>query len=371
MSALSIQRTASVARKELLHVFRDPMTLFFTLFVPLVQLFMLGFAIDTNVRNVRTVIYDQCGTQESRALIRRFETSQTLKVIGQVYTDTELTRAMVSARAHVAIKIPRDYSQQLEAGRPAQVLVLVDGSESSVAAEAVNVGNALALSESLQRVQGDKPLPVECRPRVLFNPDTRSANYFIPGLLCILTQMMATMLAAAAVVREKEQGTLEQLFMTPVRPVELLVGKMLPYVGLTVLEFCLIALLMRTIFAVPIHGEFALLLLLALPFVLTMLGIGLLISSRASTREAATQLTIGTVLPSVFLSGYIFPIDSMPAIFQTLSNVVPATWMINAARGVILRGSTWRELWLNGVVLWVMALGFLLAGTMRFRRQIA
>jgi len=360
-----------VARKELLHVFRDPMTLFFTLFVPIVQLFMLGFAIDTNVRNVRTVICDQCGTQESRALIRRFETSQTLKVVGCVFTDAELTRALVSARAHVAIKIPRDYSQMLEAGRTAQVLLLVDGSESSVAAEAVNVGNALALSESLDRVLGDKQLPVECRPRVMFNPDTRTANFFIPGLMCVLCQMMATMLAATAIVREKEQGTLEQLFMTPVRPLEVLVGKMLPYLALTCLEFCMIALLMRTIFQVPIHGAFLLLLALALPFVLTMLGIGLLISSRASTREAASQLTIGTVLPSVFLSGYIFPIDSMPLIFQFLSYFVPATWMIDSARGVILRGSTWHELGFNGVVLWGMALVFLLLGTLRFRRQMA
>lgn len=369
MHALSIQRMASIGRKELLHVCRDPMMLFFTLFLPVVELFMLGYAIDTNVRNVKTVIYDQCGTQESRTLIRRFENSHTLKVIGSVYTDAELTQALVSARAHVAIKIPRDYSQQLESGHTAQVLLLVDGSESSVAAEAVNVGNALALSESWSRLQGERAM-VECRPRVLFNPDTRTANYFIPGLMCVLCQMMATMLSATAIVREKEQGTLEQLFMTPVRPIELLVGKMLPYLALTCLEFCVIALLMRTVFHVPIHGAFALLLSIATPFVLTMLGIGLLISSRASTREAASQLTISTVLPSVFLSGYIFPIDSMPGMFQMLSYVVPATWMIDAARGVILRGSGWHELWLNAVILWGMALGFLLVGTLRFRRQI-
>jgi ABC-2 type transport system permease protein len=352
-------------------VLRDPMMLMFSLFLPVVELFMLGYAIDTNVRNVRTVIYDQCNTQESRALIRRFETSQTLRVTGRVFTDAELTQALVSARAHVAIKIPRDYSQQLEAGRSAQVLLLVDGSESSVASEAVNVGNALALNESLERLQGGKSLAVECRPRVMFNPDTRSANFFIPGLMCILCQMMATMLAATAIVREKEQGTLEQLFMTPVRPIELLVGKMLPYGVLTLLEFCVVALLMRTAFQVPIHGAFLLLLGLAVPFVLTMLGIGLLISTRASTREAASQMTIGTVLPSVFLSGYIFPIDSMPRVFQMLSGFVPATWMIDASRGVILRGSTWHELWLNGVCLWAMALAFLLLGTLRFRRQIA
>jgi len=247
---------------------------------------------------------------------------------------------------------------------------LVDGTESSVAAEAVNVGNALALSESLDRVLGERSLPVDCRPRVLFNPDTRSANFFIPGLMVILCQMMATMLAATAIVREKETGTLEQLFMTPVRPVELLVGKMLPYLVLTCLEFCLIALLMRTVFVVPINGFFPTLLLLTLPFVLTMLGIGLLISSRASTRDAALQMTMGTILPSVFLSGYIFPLDSMPTVFRYVSNVVPATWLIDASRSVILRGGDWNELWRNAVVLWSMAIAFLLIGTARFRQQI-
>src|SRR5262249_43694966 len=154
------------------------------------------------------------------------------------------------------VKIPRDYSQRLEAGQTAQVLILVDGSESSVAAEAVNVGNALALRESLERALCGKELPVESRPRVLFNPDTRSANFFIPGLVVIMCQMMATLLAANAIVREKELGTLEQLFMTPVRPGELILGKMLPYLLLTCLEFCGIVLLMRLIFQVPVHGYF-------------------------------------------------------------------------------------------------------------------
>lgn len=371
MSILSPQRVFSVARKELLHILRDPMTLFFTLIVPIVELFMLGYAIDTNVRNVRTVIYDQAGTQESRALLQRFENSQTVKIVARVFSDYELTRALITTKAHVGIKIPRDYSQLVEAGRTAQILVLADGTESSVAAEAVNVGTTLALSESLTRILGDRSLPVECRPRVLFNPDTRSANFFIPGLMVILCQMMATMLAATSIVREKETGTLEQLFMTPVRPVELLMGKMLPYVVLTLLEFCVIAFLMRTIFVVPIHGSFLTLLLLTLPFVLTMLGIGLLISSKASTRDAASQMTIGTILPSIFLSGYVFPLDSMPTGFRYLSNLVPATWLIDASRSVILRGGDWTNLWEHALVLWAMALGFLIFGAVRFQKQIA
>jgi ABC-2 type transport system permease protein len=370
MSSFSAQRVWSVGRKELRHILRDPMTLMFTLLIPLGELFLLGYAIDTRVRHVRTAVLDQANTQESRALLRAYETSEDFTVVAQVATEAQLNDAIVAGRARVGIRIPADYSRRLEAGQTAQVLVLVDGSESSVAAEAVNVANALALRVSLGKALGDRPLAVEARPRVLFNPDTRSANFFIPGLMVVVCQMMATLLSATAIVREKENGTLEQLFMTPVRPGELLVGKILPYVLLTTLDFCVIAFLMRTVFDVPIHGSFLTLLALAEPFVLTMLGVGLLISTRASTRDAAIQLTVGTILPSVFLSGYIFPIDSMPALLQPVGWVVPTTWLIDAARGVILRGGGWAHLWPHALVLWGMALAMLVLTAVRFRKQV-
>jgi ABC-2 type transport system permease protein len=368
MSAV-LQRIFSVARKELLHILRDPMTLSFTLMIPIGELFALGYAIDTNVREVRTVVYDQAGTQESRSLLEKFENSHTLRIVGRAFSDGELNRSIATGRAHVGVKIPEDYSRRLLAGREASVLVLVDGSVSSVASEAVNVGNALALQESLGRLLGERALPVECRPVVLYNPDTRSPNFFVPGLMVVMCQMMATMLAATSIVREKEMGTLEQLFMTPVRPLELLAGKMAPYVVVSVGEFCLIAGLMWSVFGVPIHGNFLTLLALSFPFILTMVGLGLLISTRASTREAASQMVMGTILPSVFLSGYVFPTDSMPVVFQYLGWAVPTTWLIDAARGVILRGCGWAELWPHAAVLWGMGLTFLALGAVKFRRQ--
>src|SRR5438105_1365472 len=348
----TMQRLTSVARKEFLHIIRDPMTLFFTLFIPIIELFMLGYAIDTNVRHVRTVVFDQANTQESRALLRQFENSEDFTITQHVFTDQALRSAIVGGQARVGVKIPEDYSRRIQAGMTGQVLILVDGSESSVAAEAVNVGNAIALKESLALILGEKPLPVEPRPQVLFNPDTRSANFFIPGLLVVMCQMMAVMLSATSIVREKENGTLEQLFMTPVRPEELILGKLLPYLLLTFVEFCSITFLMRTIFAVPISGQFTTLLGVAFPFVLAMLGLGLWVSTRASTRDAAMQVSMGTVIPSIFLSGYVFPLDSMPKFFWYVAQFIPTTWMIDAARGVILRGAGWEELKLHSVVLW-------------------
>ena len=189
-------------------------------------------------------------------------------------------------------------------------------------------------------------MPVEVRPQILFNPDTRSANFFIPGLMVVMCQMMAIMLSANAIVREKENGTLEQLFMTPVRASELILGKLLPYLVLTFLEFCTILFLMDVVFQVPIHGHVITLLMLTLPFVFCILGLGLLISTRVATREAAGQMAMGTMMPSIFLSGYVFPLDSMPIVLLVCRlRSFPTTWLIDAARGVILRGAGWRELW--------------------------
>ena len=369
-TGFSFQRLASVARKEFLHIIRDPATLFFALFIPVLELFMLGYAIDTNVRNISTIVLDQLNNQDSEKLIRQFENSGDFRVVGQVYTEQELTRAIVAGKARVGLWIRREYSQRLDAGAPTELLILVDGSESSVAAEALNVGNALALRESLTRVLKNQPLPVEARPRILFNPDTRSANFFIPGLMVVMCQMMAIMLSANAIVREKENGTLEQLFMTPVKASELILGKLIPYLVLTLVEFCTILFFMNTVFAVPIRGYVFTLLALTLPFVFCMLGIGLWISTRVSTREAAGQAAMGTMMPSIFLSGYVFPLDSMPTFFWYVAQAFPTTWLIDAARGVILRGAGWSELWIHSAVLWSMGVVMFALSMFKFRKRL-
>jgi ABC-2 type transport system permease protein len=370
ISRFSVQRTASVARKELIHILRDPATLFFSLFIPILEMFMLGYAIDTNVRNVRTAVLDMARTQESRMLLDSIRNTGTFRYVEEVFTDGDLTRAIVAGKARVGIKIPEDFSRRLLGGETAQILLLVDGSESSVAGEAANAVSAIALRESLKLTLGTRPLPVEAQPRVLFNPATRSANFFIPGLLVVMCQMMAVMLSAASIVREKETGTLEQLFLTPVRPGELIVGKLLPYLGLTFVEFGSITFLMWAVFRVPIHGYLLTLLGLALPFILSMLGLGFWISTKAATRDAAMQLAMGTMMPSIFLSGYVFPLDSMPVFFYYVAQLFPTTWMIDAARGVILRGAGLEDLRLHAAMLWGMAAGALALSTLGFRKRL-
>jgi ABC-2 type transport system permease protein len=370
MFLLSLRRVLWVAGKEVLHIVRDRAMLLFTLVSPVMQMIMIGYGVDTNIRHTSTVVLDQSRTQQSRALVRRFHNSDSFTIVGEVLTDEELGQALVSGRARVGLKIPENYARRLKQGQTAQVLILVDGSNSGVAADAVTVGNAVVLRESLDRGLEGRAIPVEARPQVLFNPDTRAANYLLPSLLIILTQTMSVVLTANSIVREKEKGTLEQLFLTPVRRSELLAGKLLPYLGLTLLEFCGIVVLMWCIFTVPVKGAFITLLLLQVPFTLSTLGLGLWISSRSNTRDTAMQLTFMTVLPAVFLSGYLFPVESMPGVFRYIAHCIPTTWMIDAARAVIIRGAGWEVLYVHALVLLGMAGLMLWFSSGKFRREL-
>src|SRR6202795_1471516 len=361
----------AVFYKEVLHVRRDSATLFFSLFIPLIQMFVLGFGIDTNVRQVHTVVFNGDGRRESRELIDRLKNSDTFNIIDYVANDHDLNDAIISGRARVGIKIPVDYSDRLIHNMSSQVLVLIDGSDSSVAGQAINVTTAIGLDESLRRVLADRAsIGVDMRPKLMFNPDSRSQNFLLPGLTAILLLNVTTFLTAFAIVREKERGTLEQLFVTDVRPFGLLLGKLLPYFGIGFTELCLILTAMRFIFQVPIHGSVFLLALLSLPYLFVSLSLGILISSKAGTQGEAMQLAFVTILPSVFFSGYIFPRETMPLFFRGLSYIVPASYFINITRGIILRGAGIQHLWIDGLALFAMGTFLLVIAARRFSNKI-
>jgi ABC-2 type transport system permease protein len=362
---------APVARKEFTHILRDPTTLFFALLIPILQLFLFGYAVDTNIRQVPTVVFDESHTQQSRSLLQAFAASDIFQISSYVQSEPAMYATMRSGRARVAIRIPFDYARNLQLNRSATVLVLVDGSDSSVAGITVDASTGVALEQSLARIPGLTHQPIEVRPSVLYNPSTRSANFFIPGLIAILLQVMIILLISLSLVREREHGTLEQLKMTPIAPLGLMLGKMIPYAALAFSELCLILTIMRFIFQVPIHGNLVVLLLLSLPFLLTVLGLGLFISTRAHTQAEAFQLAMGTILPSVFLSGYIFQISTMPAFFRGVSALIPATYYIQIIRGIVLRGSDFSDLWLNALILTFMGSAAILLAAYAFVKQNA
>lgn len=357
-----------VCRKEFLHIVRDRGTLVFALLLPMLQLFLFGFAVDTNIRQIPTVAYDESRTQESRHLLQSLANSDVFQLKLYASSKEGLYEAVRSGKARVGIRIPYDYARNLQSGATASVLLLVDGSDSNVAGQAVSTSTGVTLQQSLARVVPGGRVPIEVRPSVLYNPATRSANFFVPGLVAILLQVMTILLIALSLVRERERGTLEQLTMTPVAPLGLMVGKMIPYGCLAFIELCAILFVMRVVFLVPIHGSVLALLLLSLPFLLTVLGLGLVISTKARTQAEAFQLAMGTILPSVFLSGYIFLIENMPVFFQVISRLIPATYYIQILRGIILRGAGLAELWTQAAILILMGCAAILLAARQFVR---
>ncbi len=362
----------AVFYKESLHIRRDFSTLFFSLIIPILQMFLLGYGIDTNIRQINTVIYNADGRRESRELLDRLRNSDTFHLARYVNNDRDLNDAIISGKCRVGVKIPVDYSDRLLHQTGAQVLVLIDGSDSSVAGQAINVTTAIGLDESLRRVlaSSDAPFPVEMRPKILFNPDSRSPNFFLPGLVAVLLLNVTTFLTAFSIVREKERGTLEQLFVTPVRPMGLLLGKLLPYLGIGFFELSMLLVAMRFLFRVPIHGSVILLAFLSLPYLFVSLSLGILISSKATTQAQAMQLAFLTILPSIFFSGYIFPRETMPKFFYILSYFVPAAYYINITRGIILRGAGLVHLWSDGLVLFMMGSFLLVIAARRFHNKV-
>lgn len=329
----------AILRKEFKHIFRDrgTLALFFTL--PIIQLALFGF-LDQTVRHLPTVIVDQDQTRYSRDLLDRMRATQTFEVTEITNSPAEARSLIAKGDVRVGVVIPPDYHDKRARKQNAQFLVLIDGSDSNVSAQALAAINGMVAQENLDAAEalGAKPL-LSAQPIVLFNPAGRTANYIIPGLVAILLQLAAMVLASIAIVREREQGTMEQLLVTPIKPLGLVLGKLAPYLVIGIVEMALILLIMRFGFHVPIHGSLLLLFLVAVVYLFALLALGLTISMRAQTQMQAVQMAQMLLLPSIFLSGYIFPVAGLPTVLYWIGRMLPATHMINVMRGAVLRSA--------------------------------
>jgi ABC transporter DrrB family efflux protein len=359
-----------ILTKEIIHIRRDPATRFI-LAIPLVELLLFGYAIDTDVKNVPTVVFDLNRDAESRELINEFENTRYFRIVGEVHSDEELRNAIVSGRAKVGIKFPPDYSTNLVNRRPAQVQVLIDGSESTTALQVLNSSQQLGFLKSLKREGlAIDQFSIDVRPRLLFNPNLESVNFFVPGLIGIILQLVTVFLTAFAIVRERERGTLEQLLVTPVSKGGLILGKLLPYTVIGFGQTGLVLLLMVFLFGVPIHGSIALLLILSGVFLVPALGIGIAISTFAKNQGEAMQMSLMAMLPSILLSGFIFPRESMPVIIYLIGLLIPATYYLEILRGIILRGAGIAALWDETVVLIGFGIFFMVLSALRFKKHL-
>jgi len=360
----------AILKKEVIHIKRDPATRFIFA-IPLIELLLFGYAIDTDVKHVPTVVFDLSRGAESRQLVKEFENTHYFKLLGEVHSDQALQSAIVSGRAKVGIKIPPDYSANLVNGRQTQVQVLIDGSESTTALQVLNSSQQLGFLKSLA-IEGISPaqFKIDVRPRLLFNPNLQSANFFVPGLIGIILQLVTVFLTAFAIVRERERGTLEQLLVTPVSKGGLIVGKLLPYTVIGFVQTVLVLLVMVFLFQVPVRGSVTLLLFLSLLFLVPALGIGIVISTFAKNQGEALQMSLMSMLPSFLLSGFVFPRESMPLLIYILSFFIPATYYLEVLRGIILRGAGIDALWEEALALTGFGLFFIFLSAARFKKHL-
>jgi ABC-2 type transport system permease protein len=371
-------RPLVIARKELLQLRRDRLTLAMMVVMPVVLLLLFGYAINTDVRHIPTLVDDDDRSAESRDLTRRMEATGFYDLVGEAHGYDDIDRALRSGLARAAVVIPAHYSQDLASGRTAHVQLVVDGSDPQVVGSAQNTAASLVAGRSAElRVQRMARIgtrlsaePIDLAPDILYNQDQRTAVYIVPGLIGVILTMTMVMLTAMAMARERERGTLEQLIVSPVRPVELVVGKILPYVTIGYVQMTLILGFARVVFDVPIRGSVGMLYALSFLFISANLAIGLFFSTLAQTQQQAMQMSFFFLLPNILLSGFMFPFEAMPRPAQWLSQCLPLTHFLRIVRGIVLKGSSFDDLrvelvWLTSILVVLVAFS-----SLRFRKKL-
>lgn len=369
-------RTLSLIRKEFLHILRDPRTLGVMFIMPIIQLVLLGYAATTDIKHLRTAVVDGDKSLASRELIDAYRASNYFDIALYVESERQLEYLVDSGQVRAGLIIPAGYGQEVVAGDRAEVAFVVDGSDPSVAntvfAASQSVGQALSM-RIMQRTMGIDPdnLPgVQVRPRVWYNPEMKSANFMIPGIMGMILYFLTALFTSMSIVREREQGTIEQLIVTPIRPLEMIVGKVVPYVFIAFFDVLEVLAIGVFWFGVPIRGNLELLLGLSALFLLTSLGIGIFISSLANTQQEAMLLTFLTMFPSIFLAGFFFPIEAMPGWLQVITYIIPLRYMLVVIRGIILKGVGLQILRQEVIALIIFGVAIMLLAAARFRKKL-
>ncbi len=369
----------AIVRKEFLQLRRDRRLLPVMFISPVLQLLLLGYAANLDVRDIPAVVCDLDRSAASREFVDGFMNSGYFTTVARVGRMDDIDRHLDHGRAAAAIVVPRGFAADLAARRTASVMIIVDGSESQSATIGVNYATMIAgryaqgvLLESLERLKGRglRPAVVEPEVRVWYNPELRSRNFMVPGILGLILLIMTTVMTSIGLVREKEMGTMEQLIVTPIRPAQLIAGKLLPFVLIGLVQATFVLSVARWGFVVPIRGSVPLLYVLSLVFMLNTLGFGLFISTVSRTQQQAMFSAVFFILPMMLLSGFVFPIENMPRFFQHLTYAVPARYFFVIIRGIMLKGVGLRELWPQAAALLGLGALILSLAVVRFRKTL-
>ncbi len=371
--ALDFSGFTAVLYKELIHVTRDRLTLILAVALPIVQMTIFGYAVNLRVEHIGAAYLNEDRGPLSIQVLDSLRASQQFDFVQVAGSREDLRRLIVRDKVKAAFDIPPNFSAGVAGGRGAQVQVLIDGSDSNVAQQAysgaIAIGNALSAQFGPQTTVTTSLIDV--RPRMLFNPSLRSANFFVPGLVGVIMQLITVFLMSLSIVGEREKGTLDQLLVTPIGVTGLMLGKIMPYALISMIDFFAVIAAMVFIFQVPIAGSFVLLVVLAMVFLMVALGLGLMISSLARTQAQAVLMTFAITLPSILLSGFVFERDLMPAVLQWLGYLIPLTYFLEILRGIVLRGAGLLDLWPSVVALVALGVFLLTVASLRFARSAA
>ncbi len=371
-------RLISIVRKEFIQLFRDKRLLALILILPLMQLFLLGYAATNEVRNIPVAIFDQSHSPQGRALLDAYRASDYFKLAYAVNSDAELRQLIEKGQVGVGLIIPPDYAVRLQEGK-AQAAFILDGSDPSRATTALSAAQLIAqnhatrlLAEKLRRSGASFQLqsPLDLRTTVWYNPDMVSAYFMIPGVIGMILFAITAILTATSVVRERERGTIEQLIVTPIRPWELMVGKILPYVILSLFDTFTVIAVGHFWFGVPVRGSLALIALLSALFLLSGLGIGLFASTIANTQQEAMLTVFMTLLPAIFLSGFFFPLENMPTLLQWISYLIPLRYFLKIIRVLMLKGVGIESIRGDVLALALFGAAIMGAAARRFRKRL-
>jgi ABC-2 type transport system permease protein len=370
-----MKRVLHLMRKEFLELRQEPRLFGIVIIAPLIQLTMLGYAATTDVRNVPVVVVDQDRSAASRDLIARFEISDNFTIVDTVSATSDIDAYLDGGRAWMALVIPSDYGERVRTGRSGVVQVVADGTDANSTNVAVGYAGGLiaryARELAAQTGRGSVAPLVDADIRVWFNPDLESRDFMIPGILALVLLVVTTTLSSMAIVREKELGTLEQLNVTPLARWELIVGKLVPYAVLGMVDVLLVVGVAVWWFEVPLRGSFALLLVMCLIYLLTALGLGLFVSTVSRTQQQAMMTTAFFFLvPMIFLSGFVFPIENMPEVIQPVTYLVPLRYFLVILRGIFLKGVGMAVLWPDALALFGWGVGILILATLRSTKRL-
>lgn len=362
----------SIVRKEFLQLRRDRKMLPIVILAPIIQLVLLGYAANLDVRSLRLAVYDADRSMASRALTGEFLSTDYFISAGELILNRDVEAELLAGRADIVLVIPDEFETAITANQPTQVQMIIDGSNSTVGTAALNYATVIGnrFLRTLPPPGQEMATPVSIEPRVWFNPELETRNFMIPGIVGLLLMVITTMLSSLAIVKEKELGTLEQLNVTPIKPWQLIVGKLIPFVIIGLFDVLLVTAVARFLFIVPFRGSLLLLFGMSVIFLATTLGLGLFISSISHTQQQAMMTSVFfLMMPMIFLSGFAFPIESMPEVVQYMTYLLPLRYFFVILRGIFLKGAGFATLWDEGLALLVFGILIVVFSSLGFRKR--